>query len=403
MTFKKYNFTQIKTDLEELKTFFESKNDNIQKTYSKPSDIKQHIENLNTFIANSETLKKSIISTLDSKKLDTNKIEDSIRKAYKNIIILEFNQTDDNGTLNSYKNNNDRISKIEEIELPALRNKLSEELKKVKAESKSISKYLIKMGITHFDIDINEAEKDENIIIKYKNSTNEKSKLENSLSDGEKTALAFAYFLSKFENEVNTLDKIKNSVVVIDDPISSLDQNRLYNTAHLIYTNFKNIKQLIILSHNFLFLKYFNSLTKDSACFFLNQSKITELPEELRNFETPYFYMLKTLLDFNSGNIDYNKVNRYLPNYIRRILETFLSFKFSRIVDRARGYRTPGLKEFDENIEQTDLNNEIKKDIREKLAKINSICDSHSHGNAHHTEENFYISEDELNALAKML
>src|SRR5690606_29006101 len=138
-----------------------------------------------------------------------------------------------------YVSNKDRITVIENSKdegLPFWNAKLLAELKKIKAESKSISKYLNKMGINHFDVDINEEKQDENIIIKYKNSSNERNKLKNCLSDGEKTALAFAYFLSKFENEINTEKKIKESIVVIDDPISSLDDNRLYSTAHLIWT-----------------------------------------------------------------------------------------------------------------------------------------------------------------------
>jgi len=401
LVFEKYDFSQIKTDLETLKTNLESKNNNIQKTFSKPADIENNIESLNIAITNFQTLRSSIISVLESKTLNTNQIEDKIRGTYKDIIILEFNQTDKNGVLSVYKENKEKISKIEKTTLPVLKNKLSEELKKIKAESKSISKYLAKMGITHFDIDINEDQEDENIIIKYKNSSNDKNKLENSLSDGEKTALAFAYFLSKFENEVNTKAKLKKSVVVIDDPISSLDQNRLYSTAYLIYKNFEDVKQLIVLSHNFLFLKYFNSLSVKPECFFLDQNIITELPEELRNFETPYFYMLKGLIDFNNGETNYNKVKKYLPNYIRRILETFLSFKFSRVVDRKGGYRSPGLNEFDKNIEQTDFDEKIKKEISEKIAKIISIGDAHPQGNAHKKEENFYISENDLKILAK--
>jgi len=401
LLFEKYDFTQIKTDLEKLKTNLEAKNNNIQKTFSKPANIENNIKKLNTATSKLETLQKSIVTVLESKELDTHTIEGQIREKYKSIIILELNQTDKIGALSIYKSNNTKILEIENTKLPNLKNELSEELKKIKAESKSIFNYLGKMGITHFGIDINEEQEDENIVIRYENSSNEKNKLENSLSDGEKTALAFAYFLSKFENEVNTADKIKKSVVVIDDPISSLDQNRLYSTAYLIHKNFENVKQLIVLSHNFLFLKYFNSLSKKSECFFLDQNKISELPEELRNFETPYFYMLKSLLDFKDGDIGYNKVKKYLPNYIRRILETFLSFKFSMINSKNSKFRSPGLLEFENSIKQTDLDDKNKKDIIEKIAKINSICDAHSHGNAHHTEENFYITESDLKTLTK--
>ena len=73
--------------------------------------------------------------------------------------------------------------------------------------------------------------------------------------------------------------------------------------------------------------------------------------------------MLKSLLDFKDGDIGYNKVKKYLPNYIRRILETFLSFKFSMINSKNSKFRSPGLLEFENSIKQTDLDDKNKKDI----------------------------------------
>lgn len=408
LVFEKFDFSIVKNDLTALEKALKAKNDNIQSVLSKPTDVSDNLTKLNNALTKLQNLKTGIVSVLESKKLNTHTIEGNIRQTYNEIIVLEFNNLDNTGALEKYRNNKKRISVIEESKnegLPFLKDKLREELKKLKAESKSISIYLVKMGIDHFDIDINENEEDENIVIKYKNSTNDKNKLKNCLSDGEKTALAFAYFLSKFENEINTPEKVKDSVVVIDDPISSLDDNRLYSTAHLIWRNFEEVKQLIVLSHNFLFLKFFNSFYCGKAnCLFLDGEKITDLPDELKNFETPYFYMLKTIIDFldqNNQNVNYNEAKRYLPNFIRRVLETFLSFKFSRTVNKAGGHRSPGLNEFDENIDNTDMEDEIKKALKDKIAEINRIADAHSHGNAHHTQENFYISEADLKTLSQ--
>jgi len=405
LSFEKYDFTSIKTELKNLKISLKLKNDNIQNNVIISENIENHLIMLNSNLTSFQKFKEDTLTLLESKKLNTNKIEDQIRKAYKELILLAFNQIDQSGALEKYINNQNRIAQIIDIEIKNLRNKLSSELKKIKTESKSISKYLTKMGINHFDIDINESNEDENIIIKYKDSNNEKNKLKNCLSDGEKTALAFSYFLSKFENEINTKEKTKESVVVIDDPISSLDDNRLYSTAHLIWRNFFDVKQLIVLSHNFLFLKYFNSFyTNKAKCFFLDQQKLTELPEELKNFETPYFYMLRNIMDFSDNtnqNVTYNEVKNHLPNFIRRVLETFLSFKFSRMVNTKGGYRSPGLNDFYSNINNTNLEDYVKKDLNDKIAEINRISDAHSHGNAHHTQENFYISENDLKNLAQ--
>jgi hypothetical protein len=42
-----------------------------------------------------------------------------------------------------------------------------------------------------------------------------------------------------------------------------------------------------------------------------------------------------------------------------------------------------------------------KQNLKQKIANIVKITDQHSHGNAQLTEENFYISEDELKTLAQ--
>lgn len=210
--------------------------------------------------------------------------------------------------------------------------------------------------------------------------------------------------ISKFENERDTEDKRKKSVVVIDNPISSLDGNRLYSTANLIHNNFKNVYQVIVLSHNLLFLKFFNSVVQNKHIerFYLHNQKLSKLPEELNGFESHYFYMLKNVIEFADGtsNDTYENAKKYIPNYIRRVLETFLSFKFAKIINKQNGNRSPGLTDFNENIDNLAIESTIKEDLKQKIENIKHITNQHSHGNAQLTEENFYIAADELKALA---
>jgi len=403
--FEKYSFNKVEVSLNALKDKLKQKQTNIQNNLTKSLAIGESVAELNRALKNFDDFKNKVLGILESKQLNTHAIEDEIRSTYKKTIILEFNQADQGGCLQLYKDNRKEIQQIDNDKMPFLHNKLTNELKKIKAESKSISRYLVNMGIDHFDVDINEDKENENIIIRYKNSIFEKNKIKNCLSESEKTALAFAYFLSKLDNERNSVEKIKESVVIIDDPISSLDDNRLYSTAHLICKKFKNVRQLIVLSHNLLFLKYFNSsYRKHAACFFLDDEKLLDLPDELRNFETPYFYMLRDVINFldqDNQEVTYNKIKKHLPNFIRRVLETFLSFKFSRISGKEKKFRSPGLNEFDEDIESTNLEDSIKKDLKEKISEIDRISSPHSHGNAHHIQEHFYISEQDLKTHAQ--
>lgn len=408
--FAAFDFDSFKKELVVVKTNIDKKLADIQLCFDISQTITDALGAANFILTGYVDLNKTIVTTLGAKKLDTGAIEDQIRQTYKSITVLEFDKSEKDGALAKYKINQAKIDEIFTTDnkndkgILFYQEKRREELKKIKAESKSISKFLKIMGIEHFSVDINDDALDENIIIRYKLLDTDKNKLRNCLSDGEKTALAFAYFLSKFQNERDTEEKVKESVVVIDDPISSLDENRIYSTAYLIRDNFKLVKQLIVLSHNFLFLKFFNTAyEKNTNCLFIQGNKIIELPEELRNFESPYFYMLKILIEYTetiaTPNPEYNNAKKYLPNYIRRILETFLSFKFAKVA--IHGKRSPGLPNFNDNIDGADFDDTVKQDLKQKIVDIIKITDAHSHGSAQLTEENFYISEEELKKVSE--
>ena len=397
-----YDFIGI---LREIRDSLSHKIKNVQfcKNYSEYEKISDINSKLNLL----DELRKSIIHELETKDLsekEAEKIIEKIKDTYKKIIALECNDGE-NRQLEKYKKNYKNIPEIEN-DIKSLEDERRQELIKLKVESKSISKFLKQIGIDHFAVDINEQATDENIIITYTNSQTSKNKLRNSLSEGEKTALALAYFLSKFENEVNNADLRSKSIVIIDDPVSSLDQNCLYNIANIIKKEFElnSIEQLIVFSHNLSFLKFFNRLysSKKKQCFLLRENELVYLPKELNNFESPYFFMLGDICDYIDNLLDYNTVKIYLPNYMRRVLETFLAFKFGRIEQNGRSlgindFWKSDIKNLGEivNINENELN-----EIEQKLTKIKRVTDLHSHGNIQLTDESCYISENDLRTCA---
>lgn len=72
----------------------------------------------------------------------------------------------------------------------------------------------------------------------------------NVLSEGDKNTIAFSFFLAKLYNDAGMADKI----IVFDDPLTSLDQNRRLATIHELVRLYKSCSQLIVLSHNLQFL-----------------------------------------------------------------------------------------------------------------------------------------------------
>lgn len=166
-----------------------------------------------------------------------------------------------------------------------------------------------------------------------------------NLSSGEKTAVAFSYFLTRLEDKETDISK---AIVFIDDPISSLDSNHLYNTFALIQTKLGDCHQLFISTHN---LEFFNLIKewfkkvkghKDKCNFYLNEritkngaetSDIRELPSLLLDFKSEYHFLFSKIKSFADGpSTDYESLYQ-LPNIIRRFLEAFIGFKYSAGLD----------------------------------------------------------------------
>ena len=166
---------------------------------------------------------------------------------------------------------------------------------------------------------------------------NEKAK---NLSEGEKTSIAFAYFLTRLKDKETDLSK---SIVFIDDPISSLDSNHLYNTYATIRSEVEKCKQLFVSTHN---LEFFNLLkdwmkkirgNKEKCRYYLierinkNDSEIASLknlPKFLLKYKSEYYFLFDKINTFSqSPSTDFEDLYQ-IPNVIRRFLEAFVGFKY---------------------------------------------------------------------------
>lgn len=396
--------TEIQTDLSDLQKNIISKQGNSSKKITIDIEpINTLIESYNNNIEKLNSFKNNTLTNLRNQKIDPTKIDREIRDRYTELIYLDLNGTDKEKRIEKFHNATSKISTISTA-ISELTDKKVQRLEELKMEAKKVGEYLAKLGITHFTIDLTEGEEENNIRIKYKGDDETKKRLQNTLSEGEKTALAFAYFMSKVTTEVTNKGQ---TIIVIDDPISSLDDNRLYSTAFLIHEEFKDFNQLFVFSHNMLFLKYINPFFKknEKGTFLINKGEIEDLPASLENFQSPYFYMLESVVNFNSEVVpDYEDARKFLPNYIRRILETFFGFKYAQLSNN-KG-QTPGLPNFIfdiidyDTIEDKTVGSITKANLKSKLNSINKICDNFSHGNMQQLDECNFISDETLKEIA---
>ncbi len=175
-----------------------------------------------------------------------------------------------------------------------------------------------------------------------------------NLSEGEKNAIAFSYFIVKTQEKGF---KIKEGIIVIDDPISSFDSNFIYHCFSLIKNHFKDAKQLIVSTHNFEFFnlvkdwfeqknrkvesdnkKIANEADKKPVpCEFFMVENIIEndkrcasivpLEETLRKFKSEYHFLFSRLNKFiTEGTPDYADFYT-IGNIARRFLEIYINFK----------------------------------------------------------------------------
>jgi wobble nucleotide-excising tRNase len=91
----------------------------------------------------------------------------------------------------------------------------------------------------------------------YKLVREDGTAVDDTLSEGEKSFVTFLYFYRLLKGSNSEAGTVNNRVVVIDDPVSSLDSNILYVVSSLIKSLFQEvrdgtgqIKQLFILTHN---------------------------------------------------------------------------------------------------------------------------------------------------------
>lgn len=162
-----------------------------------------------------------------------------------------------------------------------------------------------------------------------------------TISEGEKTAVAFTYFLETLKEQGFNLE---DSIIVIDDPVSSLDSNLLFHAFGLMKENIKKAKQIFILTHNFTFFRqvkiWFNYVDERSrlpnAVFYMLKNSysnnlrigvIDKLDNLLKEYESEYHYLFKQVCKFSERKDKDLEFYYHLPNIARRLLELFLAFK----------------------------------------------------------------------------
>lgn len=171
-----------------------------------------------------------------------------------------------------------------------------------------------------------------------------------SLSEGEKTLITFLYFIELCHGTTDDAEENinpSNRIIIIDDPISSLGLNLVFEVSELIFKYFieKEYQQIILLTHHLYFFHEFtkgrDKFRKDNVEYYkitkYKRSEIKKLaPDSIRNNYESYWHIIQ---DIQNGNK--NEYQVMLLNAMRHVLEYFFAFlkpqrKLKKILEEMR-------------------------------------------------------------------
>lgn len=238
---------------------------------------------------------------------------------------------------------NDSIS-----DLKGLNDSLRLETANTKTAVDNINILLKSAGFVGFKI----IEKSEENNIKYyslqrKGDDGTSKNIFKSLSEGEKNFISFLYFYQLCLGTDNyEKNRTKKKIVVIDDPVSSMDTQVLFLVSTLIHRlvkrkqdrnakdqfNLQHIEQVIVLTHNIYFYKevtYSNRPICNSKQFYLitKSDNITRIENSSKPVVDDDYSLLWETIRNIKNNLPHDKMqNIVIANLMRRIIESYASF-----------------------------------------------------------------------------
>ena len=164
-----------------------------------------------------------------------------------------------------------------------------------------------------------------------------KQHFKNTLSAGDRNTLALAFFLTtlKFFESDKT---IGNKIIVFDDPITSMDTNRIHFLQNRIAKLAKNAKCVIVLSHSKSFLRGIFKVSRDIknrgpiqayelVCANNNETKFVgwEIKTDFSS-SSDFHRRLVRIINFISDNT--SEDNELVANNLRLVLEEYCNIYF---------------------------------------------------------------------------
>ncbi len=338
------NKESLKNALEQIKVLLEKLQKEVDKKWGVKNkekfsrDNKKLLENYEKFQKCVDETRNILKQKKEQKekleKLKTELKEARIKKAKHDSYDWQKSKEEAERKLSVLNCRHERLNRL----LEKINKKLKGLYDQKRPDIETINNYLKALNLPKYSLD-----KDYRIVLNSDALEHSEAKI--ILSDGEKTTIAFAYFLARLKLFYKK-ENLKKLVVVIDDPISSLDEQRIYNTTCLVakinqelarekLSNEKEKAQVFVLTHNHTFMaRLINMVGKHARYFQLErhqgQLKIVCKDEVKGYFDTFYLLLFKEVYAFakkEKAQDDFNEAINY-GNKVRILLESFLKINF---------------------------------------------------------------------------
>src|SRR5690554_3795310 len=202
----------------------------------------------------------------------------------------------------------------------------------IEASIQNIKNTLLSIGVDDFYIEKVDGEKTRYKITRKGCASEDGYE---TLSEEEKTLVTFLYFLEQCKGllEPNSPLGLADKIIVIDDPVSSLSHNFVYEIAILIQKEIinKSFKQIFLYTHNlFFFHEMMNqsNLKQDEfiqhySLYRVYKSEFSKIvPIQRNDIRNEYDGYWQIIRDAKADRV----CSPILPNAMRNVLEHFFSF-----------------------------------------------------------------------------
>jgi len=196
-------------------------------------------------------------------------------------------------------------------------------------------------------------------------------------SDADRRALAFSIFLARIKKKSE--DDLKNTIIILDDPVTSYDDNRISQTFIQIKSLAISCRQIIILAHHSRFLLNTYGKLKNMTETNVNfleikremEGSIFGICDDPETRLDPYAQEIEKVQRFITGDSSINATD--VRRSLRPILQKELEWRYRRPL---KGVSYKGLGALVDKLKERNI---IKDDLASEIYAFNDVLREDHH------------------------